>query len=64
MIGLQNVIPALRVKDITIFDLLDQEFHYGEFVVFPKLAAYLGRIAAIPAKDAQEIGRISELVYL
>ncbi len=61
---MQNVIPALRVKDITIFDLLDQEFHYGEFVVFPKLAAYLGRIAAIPAKDAQEIGRISELVYL
>ena len=64
MICLQNLIPALRVKHVTIFDLLDQEFHYGEFVVFPKLAAYLGRIAAIPAKDAQEIGRISELVYL
>ena len=64
MICLQNVIPALCVKDITIFDLLDQEFHYGEFVVFPKLAAYLGRIAAVPEKDAQEIGRISELVYL
>ena len=64
MICLPNVIPALRVKDITIFDLLDQEFHYGEFVVFPKLAAYLGRIAGIPKKDAQEIGRISELVYL
>ncbi len=64
MICLQNVIPALRVKDITIFDLLDQEFHYGEFVVFPKLATYLGRIAAVPEKDAQEIGRISELVYL
>lgn len=64
MIGLQNVIPALRVKDSTIFDLLDQAFHYGEFVFFPQLAAYLGRIAAIPVKDAQEIGRISELVYL
>ncbi len=64
MICLQNLIPALRVKDVTIFDLLDQEFHYGEFTFFPKLATYLGRIAAIPLKDAQEIGRISELVYL
>ena len=64
MIGLQNVIPALRVKGSTIFDLLDQEFHYGEFVFFPQLAAYLGRVAAISVKDAQEIGRISELVYL
>ncbi len=64
MICLQNLIPALRVKDVTIFDLLDQEFHYGEFVFFPKLAAYLGRIASIPVRDAKEIGRISELVYL
>ncbi len=61
---MQNLIPALRVKDVTIFDLLAQEFHYGEFVFFPKLAAYLGRVAAIPLKDAQELGRISELVYL
>ena len=64
MICLQDLIPALRVKNVTIFELLDQEFHYGEFVFFPKLAAYLGRSAAIPAKDAQEIGQISELVYL
>ena len=64
MICLQDLIPALRVKNVTIFELLDQEFHYGEFVFFPKLAAYLGRRAAIPAKDAQEIGQISELVYL
>ena len=64
VICLQHLIPSLRVKDVTIFDLLAQEFHYGEFVFFSQLAAYLGRIAAIPAKDAQEIGHISELVYL
>ena len=61
---MQNLIPTLRVKVVTIFDLLDQEFHYGEFIFFPRLAAYLGRIAAISMKDAQEIGQISELVYL
>lgn len=61
---MQNLIPTLRVKDATIFDLLDQEFYCGEFIFFPRLASFLGKIAAISMKDAQEIGQISELVYL
>lgn len=61
---MQNLIPTLRVKDATIFDLLDQEFYCGEFIFFPCLASFLGKIAEISMKDAQEIGQISELVYL
>lgn len=59
-----NLIPALRIKDVTIFDLLNQEFYQGEFLFFSQLAAYLGKVAAIPEADAREIGMLSELVYL
>lgn len=61
---MQGIIPALQIKDTTIFDLLWVEFHIGEFLFFPRLAEYLGEIAAIPLEDAKEIGAISELVYL
>lgn len=64
VIFLLNLIPALRVKDTTIFDLLDQNFYYGEFIFFSRLAAHLGRIAEISAEDAQEVGVLSELIYL
>ena len=64
MIFLLNLVPALRVKDVAIFDLLEQEFHYGEFIFFSQLAAHLGRIANISAKDAKEVGLLSELIYL
>lgn len=64
VIFLLNLIPALRVKDVTLFDLLDQEFHYGEFAFFPRLAAHLGKIAGISASDAQDVGILSVLFYL
>ena len=59
-----HLAPALRVKDVTIFDLVDQEFYYGEFIFFSRLAAYLSRVAGISAEDGQEIGVLSELMYL
>ena len=59
-----HLAPALRVKDVTIFDLVEQEFYDGEFIFFSRLAAYLSKLAAIPAEDGQEIGVLSELMYL
>ena len=59
-----HLAPALRVKDVTIFDLVDQEFYYGEFIFFSRLAAHLSRVAGISAEDGQEIGVLSELMYL
>ncbi len=64
MIRLQTLISALRVKDTTIFELLEQEFYYGDFIFFPQLTAHLGRIANINAKLVKEVGILSELVYL
>lgn len=64
MIRLQTLISALRVKDTTIFELLEQEFYYGDFIFFPQLTAYLGRIANINTKLVKEVGILSELVYL
>lgn len=64
VIFLLNLIPALRVKDVTIFDLLDQEFHYGEFIFFSRLANHLGKIVALSKKDAQDVGILSEIMYL
>ena len=62
MIRLQTLISALRVKDTTIFELLEQEFYYGDFIFFPQLTAHLGRIANINAKLVKEVGILSELV--
>lgn len=59
-----HLAPALRVKDVTIFDLVDQEFYYGEFIFFSRLAAHLSSVAGISAEDGQEIGVLSELMYL
>lgn len=59
-----HLAPALRVKDVTIFDLVEQEFYYGEFIFFSRLAAHLSKLAAISAEDGQEIGVLSELMYL
>lgn len=64
MIRLQTLISALRVKDTTIFELLEQEFYYGDFIFFPQLTAYLGRIANINTRLVKEVGILSELVYL
>lgn len=64
MIRLQTLISALRVKDTTIFELLGQEFYYGDFIFFPQLTAYLGRIANINTRLVKEVGILSELVYL
>lgn len=64
MIRLQILISALRVKDTTIFELLEQEFYYGDFIFFPQLTAYLGRIANINTRLVKEVGILSELVYL
>ena len=64
MIRLQTLISALRVKDTTIFELLEQEFYYGDFIFFPQLTAYLGRIANINTRVVKEVGILSELVYL
>lgn len=64
VIVLLHLAPALRVKDVTIFDLVNQEFYYGEFIFFSRLAAYLSKIAGISAEDGQEIGILSELMYL
>lgn len=64
VIILLHLAPALRVKDVTIFDLVDQEFYYGEFIFFSRLAAHLSRVAGISAEDGQEIGVLSELMYL
>lgn len=59
-----HLAPALRVKDVTIFDLVEQEFYDGEFIFFSRLAAHLSKLAAIPEEDGQEIGVLSELMYL
>ena len=64
MIRLQTLISALRVRDTTIFELLEQEFYYGDFIFFPQLTAYLGRIANINTRLVKEVGILSELVYL
>ena len=64
MIRLQTLISALRVKDTTIFELLEQEFYYGDFIFFLQLTAYLGRIANINTRLVKEVGILSELVYL
>lgn len=64
VILLLNLIPALQVKNLTIFDLVGQPFQYGEFVCYSQLAAHLGKLAGISAEDAQEVGILSELLYL
>lgn len=59
-----NLIPALQVKDLTIFDLAGQPFQYSEFVFYSQLASHLGKLAGISDEDAQDVGVLSELIYL
>lgn len=59
-----NLVPALKVKDITILDLVGQDFYYAEFVFFYRLADKLGKMAKISPEEAREIGFLSELIYL
>ena len=59
-----NLVPALKVKDTTILDLVGQDFCYAEFVFFYRLADKLGKMAEISPEEAEKVGFLSELIYL
>ncbi len=69
VVDLQDFLSQLRVKDVTVFELLEgtdarDVLTYDAFLFFPRVGAYLGREAGLSGADGRDLGQLSELVYL
>ncbi len=61
---MQVLKEALRVKENTIFDLLQHTFYERDFAYFIKLAVHLGDVTGYDNRKAIKFGELSQLLYL
>ena len=61
---LKETVEMIRIKQQSIFDLLDIPFYQEDFCFFPELALALGEAAGITAEQASKFGVLSEIIHL
>lgn len=61
---MHKLVEAMRVKEGSVFDLTHHTFYERDFTFFIRLSKYLGRVVRCDKARAEEIGLLSQLIYL
>lgn len=61
---MHKLVEAMRVKEGSVFDLTHYTFYERDFTFFIRLSKYLGRVVRCDKARAEEIGLLSQLIYL
>ena len=61
---MHRLIDAMRVKDGSVFDLTHYTFYERDFVFFIRLAKEIGKLLRCDDEKAEQLGVLSQLLYL